>query len=819
MLKLPIKNESLNQTLSCQYQMTVDSVEWFSKMSPTDNPQQRCIDSNPEAECFFAQFVGQHSAMRFASSSLQEFLELTQVDNNLCEWMIDSRPRKFYVDWDGNAMTLGPAFLKKGLRGQEVIDTVSEVIEGIVDDFLDELEILDGCEPKIEMCHACDGQKLSFHAVVKNLTFENQEDLKIVADRFLAYIREKTDYEEDSDTYFNVHKHFDPSVYCKNRKMRFLNQNKPSQQRPVRVFGKYSTDPTDHMITYAEGIPVAKIPKAWRKPKFTVKKHNIKMVEDLSSDEELKRLCENTVHRGDDVYENWTHWVWAMCGAGVTPQDIHTFCYEASPSKYNEDSTNGLINGFHQEKTTMGRHTLKAWAKEAGYEVEREVEIEATVQPILREDHLTWVDLLKKWHGKSFSCQDEACIALRKDVSCVVRMIQGGSTVFAVYANDSAMYSLAGKLCLLELFIGPKDALKPITLEKLMTHNPLSFPIYNKLVFQPNPDKVRKNELNIYAGFKAQPVVNVNHDLVERCILRHLREVWAAGDPVVYRYLLSWLAQIIKTPWNRTLIAVVLHSGQGTGKTLICNELIDKVFGRDLAISIEGTDKLTQRFNSVAMGKLFVPINELRSLDENSFAGKFDTMKSLITDPYIPIEKKGMDVIDVDNYMNILLTSNHEHTVRLEADDRRYACFEVSDCHKNDRVYFKALLDAWKEDGAGDHVYSYFLNYPDELMVDVTVIPQTDLRKRMINSSKSNPVRFVEQIDELDVDDQTAIFDMGERRASLQNLYQSYIDWCYREGEVKKYGKKTFLSMIKKSVVSEGSAKNSDNKTCRYCEL
>ena len=68
----------------------------------------------------------------------------------------------------------------------------------------------------------------------------------------------------------------------------------------------------------------------------------------------------------------------------------------------------------------------------------------------------------------------------------------------------------------------------------------------------------------------------------------------------------------------------------------------------------------------------------------------------------------------------------------LEADDRRYACFEVSDRYTQNNDYFGNYMDTLDNDEAGNHIYRYFLNYPEENMINLRKIPNTSIRDAML---------------------------------------------------------------------------------------
>ena len=137
----------------------------------------------------------------------------------------------------------------------------------------------------------------------------------------------------------------------------------------------------------------------------------------------------------------------------------------------------------------------------------------------------------------------------------------------------------------------------------------------------------------------------------------HIREVWADGDENIYQYIISWIAKIVKTPWDKTMVAIVIQGVQGAGKTIICDFIYHYLLGKPLCCQTTGIDKLIQRFNGCIMSKLFINANEIASF-EDSFHSAFDKIKTLITDSQVQIELKNIEPFMIDNFANVILTTN-----------------------------------------------------------------------------------------------------------------------------------------------------------------
>jgi hypothetical protein len=487
--------------------------------------------------------------------------------------------------------------------------------------------------------------------------------------------------------------------------------------------------------------------------------------------------------------------------------------------------------------------TLKVWAfaDADGFEVERVLERKQPVQTSRKaEDHTKYLDVLKKWSGSHI--HDKKLEQFIHDVSLVCRMVIGTSTTWLVYANDEEQYQITTNLSTFNFFLPDKydeeaegKVLKwrDWNLATYMKKHPIKFPLYNRIGFKPNPNDVKNNELNTWPGFKAEEVDgDVDMRYVEP-FLHHIRNVWADGNDENCRYLLSWLCQIIRTPERPTDVGIVLQSDkQGTGKTLPCNILIERVFGRNLSTTCAGLGALTGRFNSSVLGKIFTVVNEMQVTDVAAFNGAFEQLKTLITDRMISVEKKGIDHIQTDNLLNLICCTNHTHTIKIEGSDRRYACFNVSDRYVGDYSYFDNLVEMCDNDAAGNHIFTFFKReYPADGMVNLRKIPSTPLRKDMMENSKSSPVRFIGQVAEIEEEmarsarrtsfmadyeePPCSIYDFkgddGKPAFTVKGLYEAYDSWCVGNNE-KKFSSRQFASAIKPLVKNEGRKRINGNR-------
>jgi hypothetical protein len=68
------------------------------------------------------------------------------------------------------------------------------------------------------------------------------------------------------------------------------------------------------------------------------------------------------------------------------------------------------------------------------------------------------------------------------------------------------------------------------------------------------------------------------------------------------------------------------------------------------------------------------------------------TLKRLITEPRLFIERKGIDGFEVENCIHLVMASNDEWVVPASIDERRFVVSRVSDHRRGDAAYFAELV-------------------------------------------------------------------------------------------------------------------------------
>ena len=285
-----------------------------------------------------------------------------------------------------------------------------------------------------------------------------------------------------------------------------------------------------------------------------------------------------------------------------------------------------------------------------------------------------------------------------------------------------------------------------------------------------------EKHFNMWSGFQAKRVSLETESEGFKLMKAFIMECWADNNQEHYNYIISWLAGLVTNLNGVNLVALVMVSKQGAGKgTLI--EFMELILRSINVVSIAGLGSVTKNFNKILEGKRLVNINEISSAKEE-FKSNFEIMKSMITDPTITIEPKGVDAYSIRNTANFILFTNHDDAIIVEESDRRYAIFEMKGHHRNDKEYFSKIRQTCFTQDVANEFYTYLLDFQ---AVNISNIIETDIRLAMKSLSKSSPLKYIEDLmhnEEL----KETLFEDG-KRVKADALYTRYRNWCVDNGE------------------------------------
>lgn len=202
---------------------------------------------------------------------------------------------------------------------------------------------------------------------------------------------------------------------------------------------------------------------------------------------------------------------------------------------------------------------------------------------------------------------------------------------------------------------------------------------YDRVVFA--PEREVEDAYNLWTGFSYEPVAG-------DCslYLDHVRRVICRDNEEHYEYLLSWMARVVQRPASPGQVAIVMRGEMGTGKGFFVHQF-GSLFGRHY-MQVTDPKHLVGNFN--------IHLRDCLLLfgDEAFYAGdkKHESvLKALITEDFLTVEAKGVDVETAPNLTHIMLASNNRWVVPAGASERRFLVLDVDNTHRQDTRYFAAI--------------------------------------------------------------------------------------------------------------------------------
>lgn len=265
--------------------------------------------------------------------------------------------------------------------------------------------------------------------------------------------------------------------------------------------------------------------------------------------------------------------------------------------------------------------------------------------------------------------------------------------------------------------------------------------VFSKIVFETNLPKHIQTHYNAFTGFdNNDPLVKkINED--ESAFLKVLNRV--SNSPIVYEYIKCWFAHIIQKPYKKTNVAVVLYSDtKGVGK----NSIVDgftAILGNKYVGILQDIEDLKRNFNSHLVNKLLIYGDEI-SFNATKMSNK---IKAVITQPTQNLEKKGIDVIKVDDKSNYLFTTNNEHSLKMENGDRRLfmvQCIEEKLSKEMSSASYAEIEDPVKL----KQLFNFFMEYEqtkeiDNFDIGISAPPETEYKKNMMYSDMPSYIEML----------------------------------------------------------------------------
>lgn len=266
-----------------------------------------------------------------------------------------------------------------------------------------------------------------------------------------------------------------------------------------------------------------------------------------------------------------------------------------------------------------------------------------------------------------------------------------------------------------------------------------------RLVFRPgaaplsfvadDPIDDASSAFNVWPG---APEARENEALLEPLIavFEHLRKY---NNREVVDFFERWSAWPIARPAEcKMKSAVVLYSReQGTGKTLL-GEILGKAYHPSCVWMMVAGD-LHGSFNYWARHRQFIVANEATPSRSDA-----ERLKSTITESEITINLKNAPIYVIENRFNLLFTTNHLDSLRIDETDRRFAILHFPNPGEE---LLKALIALSKDPRTPSALVWHQQNKVNLSKFDLGMrAPESEIKNVFIDSVKDEPRMFAEAV-------------------------------------------------------------------------
>ena len=195
-------------------------------------------------------------------------------------------------------------------------------------------------------------------------------------------------------------------------------------------------------------------------------------------------------------------------------------------------------------------------------------------------------------------------------------------------------------------------------------HSLERFDKQNKTINTYTPSPLLR-ELSTQKKFKRPPPEAASWPTIYNTIFSAI-----GSDDTLVEPFLNWLACVVQ---HRTKIGVawVLHGVQGSGKGLLVNHIMRPIVGMQ-HVGSQLMSRFGGRFNANLEDKLLMLVDEARIGASKNANELSETIKHLITENPIDIERKFANTVAMENYTNFIFASNQPDPVHVDTHDRRF---------------------------------------------------------------------------------------------------------------------------------------------------
>lgn len=289
-----------------------------------------------------------------------------------------------------------------------------------------------------------------------------------------------------------------------------------------------------------------------------------------------------------------------------------------------------------------------------------------------------------------------------------------------------------------------------------------------RLVYSPGQPKLTPQILNLWTGMgteRRNGPVDKWLDLLEHGV----------PDLELRHWLIKWFAYPLQNLGGKLNTYLLFYGPQGVGKNALLAPFLT-MYG--VNASVLSRERLVSDFNEGYAAKQFVNLDELHGGNSAEATLIANKLKMLTTGATLTVNGKGKATYDVDNHVNLVITSNYSDCIKLDEGDRRAAVIQFGTREHiiKDHAYWDAYF-AWAGADGPAHLMDYLM------AVDLTGFdphgraPTTEWKEQVTDATRGPMEKFVRDL----WDDPTSALPVLMRSAKVLSADQLAIAYMPEE--------------------------------------
>lgn len=258
-----------------------------------------------------------------------------------------------------------------------------------------------------------------------------------------------------------------------------------------------------------------------------------------------------------------------------------------------------------------------------------------------------------------------------------------------------------------------------------------------RLVYSPGQPKLTPQMLNLWTGMGTDPVAGPVDPWL--ALLEH-----GVPDLALRHWLIKWFAYPIQNLGGKLNTYLLFYGPQGVGKNALLAPFL-QIYG--VNSSVLSRERLVSDFNEGYAAKQFVNLDELHGGNSAEAVLIANKLKMLTTGNTLTVNGKGKATYDVDNHVNLVITSNYSDCIKLDEGDRRAAVIQFGTREHIIKAqdYWDAYF-AWAGTTGPAHLHDYLQR------VDLTGFdphgraPTTEWKEQVTDATRGPMEKFVRDL-------------------------------------------------------------------------